>query len=297
MTKRIIAVLIVALITFGCTNSGKKSADDGSGSSKLRNDDESQQELKSLTCSNGYTIRYRDIDPDSLYVEVIKDNKTEKHQMKHVPSGSGAKYQTDDGKFVFWSHHGDFTYYIDDEIICSYIAPVKIGLTSSGPLYTVTYKSGKILEVEVDNSESASINKLNITSDDFKEAISIKMETDPITAVFLADLDKNGYEELYLITTSAGSGSYGEVYAFISDMDVKIIQCSIPEISENETKNGAIFEGYMGHDTFYIKNSLLAREFPVYKEKDSNANPSGGKKKIFYTLEDNKLKVLSNDKK
>lgn len=293
MAKRIVVVLILALITYSCTNDGKKSANDGSGSIELINNNESQQELKSLICSNGYTIRYRGIDPDSLYVEVIKDNKTEKHQMKHIPSGSGAKFQTDDKKFVFWSHHGDFTYYIDDEIICSYTAAIKIGSTSSGSLYTVTYKSGKTLEVEVDNSESTSINKLNITSDDFKEDISIEMETDPITDVFLADLDKNGYEELYLITTSAGSGSYGEVYAFIADTDVKIIQCSIPETSENETKNGTIFDGYMGHDTFYIKNSLLVREFPVYKEKDSNANPTGGRKKIFYTLDNNKLKALS----
>jgi membrane-bound inhibitor of C-type lysozyme len=297
MTKRIIAVLLVALITFGCINSGKKSAEDGSRSGKLRNDPESQQELKSLTCSNGYTIQYRDIDLDSMYVEVIKDNTTEKHEMKQVRSGSGAKYQTNDGRFVFWSHHGDFTYFVDDSIICSYIAPVKIGSTSLGPLYTVTYKSGKTLVVEVDNSESASINKLKITSDDFKEAISIKMETDPITSVFLADLDKNGYEELYLITTTAGSGSYGEVYAFVSDKDVQIIQCSIPEITENETKGGAVFEGYMGHDTFYIKDSLLAREFPVYKEKDTNANPTGGTKRIFYTLVDNKLKVLAKDEK
>ncbi|MBE9467103.1 MAG: MliC family protein [Bacteroidetes bacterium] len=296
MAKRIIAVLILVLVTFSCTNNKKKSKDDGSGSSELINNSASQQELKSLTCGNGYTIRYRYINADSLYVEVLEGNKIEKHQMKPVPSGSGAKYQTDDGKFVFWSHHGDFTYYKNDEMICLYVAPVKIGSTSSGPLYTATYKSGKILEVEVDNLESASTNKLNITSDDFKEAISIKMETDPITAVLLADLDKNGYEELYLITSCVGSGGYGEVYAFISDMDVKIIQSSIPKILEDQTKRGAMFEGYMGHDTFYIKNSLLVREFPVYKEKDSNANPTGGIKKIFYTLEDNKFKILSNDK-
>jgi membrane-bound inhibitor of C-type lysozyme len=296
MAKRIITVLIVALVAFGCTNSEKKSKNNGRDSSELRNNKDSKQELKSLAFSNGYAIRYRHINTDSLYVEVIKEKKIAKHQMKQVPSASGAKYQTNDGEFVFWSHHGDFTYYNNDEIICSYIAPVKISSTSSGPLYTVTYKSGKRLNVEVDNLKSASINELNITSDDFKEAISIKMETDPITEVLLADLDKNGYEELYVITSCVGSGGYGEVYAFISDMNVKIIQSSIPEISEDETKSGAMFEGYMGHDTFYIKNSLLVREFPVYKLKDSNANPTGGIKKIFYTLEDNKFKILSNDK-
>ena len=297
MTKRIITVLIVALITFGCTKSGKKSAGYGSGSSEVKNDTDSLQDFKSLASTNGYIIQYKYINSDGLYVEVIKDNKTVKHQMKHVPSGSGEKYQTDDGEFIFWSHHGDFTYYIDDEVICSYIAPVKIGSTSTGALYTVTYRSGKIIEVEVDNTESASINKLNIASDDFKETILIKLETDPLIDVFLNDLDNNGIEELYLITKSAGSGSYGGIHAFITDENKKLLQSSIPEFSTDETKKGAMFDGYMGHDTFYIKNSLLVREFPLYKEKDSNANPTGGTKKIFYTLEDNKFKILSKDKK
>jgi len=296
MEARITTVLLILLVTFSCTTSEKKSAANDNSSNKLKTNNEIKQELISLNCDNAYTIRYSNIDKDGLYIEVTKDNLTEKHQMKLVPSASGAKYQTNDGNFVFWSHHGDFTYYKGDEKICSYVAPVKIASTSLGPLYTVTYKSGKTLEIEVDNSKSASINKVKITSKDFKEDVSINLETEPITDVFLADLDKNGYQELYLITTSAGSGSYGEVYAFISDSNVKIIQCSLPEISESDIRNKAEFEGYMGHDTFYIENALLVREFPIYQENDSNANPTGGTKKIFYTLENNKFKILSKKK-
>lgn len=289
MEKRILAGLLIVIVIFSCTNSEKKSKADVNSLNELRNNDESKQELRILNCDNGYTMRYTNVGMDSLYLEVIKGSKIEKHQMKLVPSGSGAKYQTDNGKFIFWSHHGDFTYFLKNKKICSYIAPVKIGTTGLGPLYTVTFKSVKIVQVEVDNSESASINKVNIISTDFKEDISIKLETEPITDVFIADLDKNGYEELYLITTSAGSGSYGEVYAFISDKDVEIIQCSLASISESETD----FKGYMGHDSFYIENSILIREFPVYREKDSNSNPTGGTQKIRYTLKDNKFNILS----
>lgn len=289
MEKRILAGLLIVIVIFSCTNSEKNSKADVNSLNELRNNDESKQELRILNCDNGYTMRYTNVGMDSLYLEVIKGSKIEKHQMKLVPSGSGAKYQTDNGKFIFWSHHGDFTYFLKNKKICSYIAPVKIGTTGLGPLYTVTFKSGKIVQVEVDNSESASINKVNIISTDFKEDISIKLETEPITDVFIADLDKNGYEELYLITTSAGSGSYGEVYAFISDKDVEIIQCSLASISESETD----FKGYMGHDSFYIENSILIREFPVYREKDSNSNPTGGTQKIRYTLKDNKFNILS----
>jgi len=33
-------------------------------------------------------------------------------------------------------------------------------------------------------------------------------EMDPVEKVFLADLDRDGFEELYLVTRCAGSGSY-----------------------------------------------------------------------------------------
>lgn len=284
--KRIIAVLMVAILTYSCTNTAKISVDNDNGSIELNNNHKSQQQLKNLSCSNDYTIRYRNMDPDTLYAEVIKDNKTDKYRMKHTPSDRGTKFQTDDGKSFFWSHHEEFTYYIDDEIICSYIKPIKVDPTGSDLLqtYTVTYRSGRTLEVEVDHSESSSIAELKVTNSGFEGNLSIKMRINPIKDVFLADLDKNGYKELYIITQSVGSGTYGNVYAFISDKDLKIIPHEIPQL---------VFKGYMGHDAFYIKNSVLVREFPLYKKEDSNANPTGGEAKVFYTLEENKLKILS----
>jgi hypothetical protein len=235
-------------------------------------------------------MRYSNGGMDTLSLELIKVSKIEKHQTKLLPSGSVPKNQTDNGKFIFWSHHGDFTYFAENKKTCSYIAPVKIDTTALGLLYTVIFKSGKTLHIEVESSESVFTNKVNITSRGFKEDISINLKTEPITDVFTADLDKNSYEELYLITTSAGSGSYGEVYAFISNKDIDIIQCSLTNMTEPET----YLVGYMGHDSFYIENSLLIRKFPVYIKQDYNANPTGGTKKIEYTLKDNKFKILSN---
>ncbi len=49
-------------------------------------------------------------------------------------------------------------------------------------------------------------------------------------------------------------------------------------------KKDKMFEGYMGHDTFTIEGQKLIRTFPVYKKKDTNQNPTGGKRKLVYGL-------------
>ncbi len=40
----------------------------------------------------------------------------------------------------------------------------------------------------------------------------------------------------------------------------------------------------MGYDVFTIEGSFLVRRFPVYADGDSNANPSGGTRKLTYGL-------------
>ena len=46
---------------------------------------------------------------------------------------------------------------------------------------------------------------------EFQEAFADRY---PISDVFVADLDGNGFDEIYIIITSAGSGSYGTVMGF-----------------------------------------------------------------------------------
>jgi len=41
----------------------------------------------------------------------------------------------------------------------------------------------------------------------------------------------------------------------------------------------------MGHDDFAVVEQYLVRSFPIYKDGDSNASPSGGKRQLQYTLE------------
>jgi hypothetical protein len=43
--------------------------------------------------------------------------------------------------------------------------------------------------------------------------------------------------------------------------------------------------GYLGHDEFELVENTLVRRYPVYKEGDSNADPTGGYRQFQYKLE------------
>ena len=55
---------------------------------------------------------------------------------------------------------------------------------------------------------------------------------------------------------------------------------NFPEINGNDKS----FYGYMGHDSFAIESNTLARTFPLYKDCDANASPTGRTRRIVYSL-------------
>ena len=68
---------------------------------------------------------------------------------------------------------------------------------------------------------------------------------------------------------------------------------TLPEISENNEVN----KGYMGHDEMAIVENTFCQRFPIYKDGDSNANPTGGTRQIQYKLVDGETgRILKIDK-
>ena len=93
----------------------------------------------------------------------------------------------------------------------------------------------------------------------------------------VADLDNNRFPELYVYSTSDGSGSFGRVYAwqFLPERkaDIKLSNWQSP-----------VGKGYMGHDSLWIERSILCRRFPLYQPGDANAHPTGGYQMMRYRL-------------
>lgn len=97
----------------------------------------------------------------------------------------------------------------------------------------------------------------------------------------LADLDSNGWPELYVYISSAGSGSYGSLAAYAVNNGKSITPIYLPPLEQSPEA----IEGYMGHDQFAVVENRLQRNFPIYRKGDSNAAPTGGTRQLQYRLE------------
>jgi hypothetical protein len=128
-------------------------------------------------------------------------------------------------------------------------------------------KSGKVFTVTESHPVGMSLSNISVG---FKDADSLSRmpftDVDPISKVLVGDLDANGFDEIYVITTAAGSGSYGNIYGVASNKDKSVSIISVPKVSEEDIKKGGNFEGYEGHDEFEIVENSLARRFPVKGE-------------------------------
>jgi hypothetical protein len=98
-----------------------------------------------------------------------------------------------------------------------------------------------------------------------------------VTGAEVADLDNNRFPELYVYSTSDGSGSFGRVYGWQFLLERKA------DIKPANWHN-PVAKGYMGHDSLWIERSILCRKFPVYEAGDANAQPSGGYQMMRYKL-------------
>jgi len=149
-----------------------------------------------------------------------------------------------------------------------------------------TTQSGKVFEL-IEHSDENGLFDFHIVPKGFefseKDTMVIK-GADRISNVFLADLDQNGFEEIYLITQSDGSGSYANIYGYSSNADKSISPIYVRPIEEVDLAAGALFEGYMGHDSIFMDGAALKRVFPKYQEGDANCCPTGGKTTLMYKL-------------
>lgn len=112
------------------------------------------------------------------------------------------------------------------------------------------------------------------------EAVIEKKIDAPVMKAEATDLNQDGYPEIVVFTQSVGSGSYGDVVAYSSNKGKSWTEASFPELSET------LSQGYMGHDSFAIKGNQLVREFKLYLDGDTNANPTGKTRQITYRLVD-----------
>ena len=128
-------------------------------------------------------------------------------------------------------------------------------------------KTGKTFVVIESHPQGQSLSDIIVKLDLVAKAELKYTDADPVNTVLMGDLDADGFDELYITTVAAGSGSYGNILGVASNKDKSISMISMPPVEEKDMKAGAPFEGYTGHDTFAIKGNSLIRTFPLKSGK------------------------------
>ena len=134
----------------------------------------------------------------------------------------------------------------------------------------------------VTSSNDGSLNDLTIVPSGLSAAKApvVRRIDGQVVGAEVADLDADGSPELYVYVRSAGSGSYGSLIAFRADRRQGLQELHLPPV----TAAPAAARGYMGHDEFAVVERSLVRRFPVYRDTDTNAAPSGGVRQMQYRL-------------
>jgi hypothetical protein len=102
-----------------------------------------------------------------------------------------------------------------------------------------------------------------------------------VTEAEVADLNADGSPEVYVYVQSAGSGSYGSLVAFSANSLKSLSGIYLPPVAEQPR----LSTGYMGHDEFAVSGDRLMQRFPLYRDIDANATPTGGIREVRYRLD------------
>lgn len=134
----------------------------------------------------------------------------------------------------------------------------------------------------VTSANAGSINRLSIEPKGLKgDNAVIEQEIDgTVTMAEVADLDADGSPEVYVYVTSAGSGSYGSLAAYAANKGRSLTAIFLPPLTDDPKAS----KGYLGHDEFRVVENTLVRRFPVYRDGDTNAKPTGGTRQVQYKL-------------
>ncbi len=160
--------------------------------------------------------------------------------------------------------------------------------TSSEPLRNTSFSKSlsynkikyNISSIKKDDRNYAKISIIGL-KEAYKETLEVE-EGYTITGAEVSDLDKDKVGELVIYLHSVGSGAYGKVIAVSPNGKHSASEAYFKGIVHNKRLN----KGYMGHDKFELINNHLVQSFPIYKKKDTNANPTGGIRYIQYKLVD-----------
>ena len=98
-----------------------------------------------------------------------------------------------------------------------------------------------------------------------------------VTGADIGDINVDGSPEIYVYIKGKDKGS---LIAYSANNKKSLSEIYLPPIPENPK----LTKGYRGHDEFMMVEAIVAQRFPVYKDNDSDAKPTGGWRQLQYKL-------------
>ena len=154
------------------------------------------------------------------------------------------------------------------------------------PPIEYSLKNGKSFSVLL-LPESEYLYDVYITGNGFQESNDTILfdEIEHVDTIILADINNDGYEELYIFTKGFSPGAYDHVFGITSDEDKSYKEINFDSLKPADVIAGGVFDGYQGQDVYTLENNLIKRTFPVYNAGDFYNSPSRGYRTLYYTLE------------
>ncbi|WP_242202906.1 hypothetical protein [Aestuariivivens insulae] len=137
-----------------------------------------------------------------------------------------------------------------------------------------------ISSIKKNGKNTLTVFAFGLTEQDYNETFDIAGEQ--VIDAEVEDLNADGSPDLFVYTQSIDGDKYGNVYAFSVNNKKSMSQVYFQPTADNTKIN----KGYKGHDEFSIVETVLVQQFPVYKEGDTNAKPTGGTRQVSYKLVD-----------
>jgi hypothetical protein len=138
------------------------------------------------------------------------------------------------------------------------------------------------IRFHVTSANSGSVNMLHIVPAglEIDNSPVVRKIDGMVTGAEVADINSDGSPEIYVYVTSVGSGSYGSLVAYSANQRKSLSEIYLPPLSEDKLAS----KDYRGHDEYAVLEGVLGHRFPVYRDTDTNAKPTGGTRQLQYKL-------------
>jgi hypothetical protein len=136
-------------------------------------------------------------------------------------------------------------------------------------VHDTTTRNGDLIKIEEFHPRGEKRSDLKISIRNEMSGLNVVQDVNPVQQILLGDLNQNGFDEVYIITSSYDNSRYGQVFAYECTDHKTLSRIGIPILQKTDLQKGGNFEGYYGDDKFQLAAQHLVRSYPLRENENS----------------------------